>query len=63
MGQVNFRMKDERQALIDQAATIRGVTRTEFMLRSSEAVAINLATYALFPKRHFHASRRAKSET
>lgn len=40
MGQVNFRMKDERLALIDRAATIRGVTRTEFVLRSSEAAAI-----------------------
>ena len=40
MGQVNFRMKDERLALIDRAAGIRGVTRTEFVLRSSEASAI-----------------------
>ena len=40
MGQVNFRMKDERLALIDRAAGIRGVTRTEFVLRSSEAAAI-----------------------
>ena len=40
MGQVNFRMTDERLALIDRAATIRGVTRTEFVLRSSEAAAI-----------------------
>ena len=40
MGQVNFRMKDERLALIDRAAAIRGVTRTEFVLRSSEAAAI-----------------------
>lgn len=40
MGQVNFRMKDDRLALIDRAAAIRGVTRTEFVLRSSEAAAI-----------------------
>ena len=40
MGQVNFRMKDERLALIDRAAAIRGVMRTEFVLRSSEAAAI-----------------------
>ena len=33
-------MKDERLALIDRAAAIRGVTRTEFVLRSSEAAAI-----------------------
>ena len=40
MGQVNFRMTDESLALIDRAAAIRGVTRTEFVLRSSEAAAI-----------------------
>ncbi len=40
MAQVNFRMKDDRLALIDRAAAIRGVTRTEFVLRSSEAAAI-----------------------
>lgn len=40
MGQVNFRMRDERLLLIDRAAAIRGVTRTEFVLRSSEAAAI-----------------------
>lgn len=40
MAQVNFRMKEERLALIDRAAAIRGVTRTEFVLRSSEAAAI-----------------------
>lgn len=40
VGQVNFRMKDERLSLIDRAAAIRGVTRTEFVLRSSEAAAI-----------------------
>ena len=42
MGQVNFRMKDERLALIDRAAAIRGVTRTEFVLRSSEAAAMEI---------------------
>ena len=40
MPQVNFRVTDERLALIDRAAAIRGVTRTEFVLRSSEAAAI-----------------------
>ena len=40
MGQVSFRMRDERLSLIDRAAAIRGVTRTEFVLRSSEAAAI-----------------------
>ena len=40
MPQVNFRMTDERLALIDRAAETRGVTRTEFVLRSSEAAAI-----------------------
>lgn len=40
MTQVNFRMSEERLAFIDRAAAIRGVTRTEFVLRSSEAAAI-----------------------
>ena len=40
MPQVNFRMSAERLALIDRAAATRGVTRTEFVLRSSEAAAI-----------------------
>ena len=40
MSQVNFRMSEERLALIDRAAASRGVTRTEFVLRSSEAAAI-----------------------
>ena len=40
MGQVSFPMRDERLSLIDRAAAIRGVTRTEFVLRSSEAAAI-----------------------
>ena len=39
MAQVNFRITDERLAFIDRAAAIRGVTRTEFVLRSSEAAA------------------------
>ena len=39
-GQMNLRVKDERLALIDRAAEIRGVTRTEFVLRASEAAAI-----------------------
>lgn len=40
MPQVHFRMSDERLAFIDRAAAVRGVTRTEFVLRSSEAAAI-----------------------
>ena len=40
MGQVNFKVRDERLALIDRAAAIRGVTRTEFVLRASESAAI-----------------------
>ena len=40
MPQVNFRMSEQRLAFIDRAAAIRGVTRTEFVLRSSEAAAI-----------------------
>ena len=40
MPQVNFRTSSERLAVIDRAAEIRGVSRTEFVLRSSEAAAI-----------------------
>ena len=40
MGRMSLRVKDERLALIDRAAEIRGVTRTEFVLRASEAAAI-----------------------
>ena len=40
MAQVNFRMSDERLAVIDRAAAVRGVTRTEFVLRAGEAAAI-----------------------
>ena len=40
MAQVNSRVTDERLAFIDRAAAVRGVTRTEFVLRSSEAAAI-----------------------
>ena len=40
MAQVNFRMKEDRLALIDRAAEIRGITRTEFVLRSSELAAV-----------------------
>ncbi len=42
MPQVNFRMSSERLAFIDRAAEIRGVSRTEFVLRSSEAAAIEV---------------------
>ena len=40
MPQVNVRTSSERLAFIDRAASIRGVSRTEFVLRSSEAAAI-----------------------
>ena len=40
MAQVNFRISSERLMLMDRAAASRGVTRTEFVLRSSEAAAI-----------------------
>ena len=40
MAQVNFRMSSERLAFIDRASAIRGVTRTEFVLLSSEVAAI-----------------------
>ena len=40
MVQVIFRMKEERLALIDRAAAIQGITRAEFVLRSSEVAAI-----------------------
>ena len=36
MPQVHFRMSDKRLEFIDRAAAIRGVTRTEFVLRSNE---------------------------
>ena len=42
MTQVNIRTSDERLSFIDCAARIRGVTRSEFMLRSSEAAAIEI---------------------
>ena len=42
MPQVNFRTSSERLAVIDRAAAIRGVSRTEFLLRSSEAAAIEI---------------------
>lgn len=42
MPQVNFRISCERLAYIDRAAAIRGVSRTEFVLRSSEAAAIKI---------------------
>ena len=42
MPQVNLRTSTERLAAIDRAAAIRGVSRTEFVLRSSEAAAIEI---------------------
>ncbi len=42
MPQVNFRASSERLAVIDRAAAICGVSRTEFILHSSEAAAIEV---------------------
>ena len=39
---MKYRMRDEHLALIDRAAAIRGVTRAEFVLRASEAAAIEV---------------------
>ena len=44
MPQINLRISEERLALIDSAAARRGVTRTEFVLRSSEAAAVDVFT-------------------
>ena len=44
MPQVNFRTSSQRLAVIDRAAAVRGVSRTEFVLRSSEAAAIDVLT-------------------
>ncbi len=40
MPQVNFHMSNELLARIDRAAAIRGVSRSGFVLRASEAAAI-----------------------
>ncbi len=42
MAQMNVRTSDERLHLLDRAAAIRGVSRSEFVLRSSEAAAIEV---------------------
>ena len=42
MPQVNLRTSSERLAVIDRAAAIRGISRTEFVLCSSEAAAIEV---------------------
>ena len=42
MPQVHFRTSSERLAVSDRAAAIRGVSRTEFVLQSSEAAAIEI---------------------
>ena len=42
MPEVNIRISSERLAIIDRTAAIRGVSRTEFVLRSSEAAAIEV---------------------
>ena len=42
MPEVNIRTSRERLVIIDRAAEIRGVRRTEMMLRSSEAGAIEV---------------------
>lgn len=44
MAQVNFRIQDERLRMIDAAAKYRGVSRTEFVMRASEAAAIEAHT-------------------
>ena len=42
MPEVNIRISSERLAIIDRAAAVTGVSRTEFVLRSSEAAAIEV---------------------
>ena len=42
MGQVNFKVTDDRLAIIDRAASIRGVSRTEFVLGTCEAAALEI---------------------
>lgn len=42
MPQVSFHMPSERLDVIDRAAEVCGISRTEFMLRSSEAAAIEV---------------------
>ena len=42
MPHVNIRTSSECLAIIDGAAAIQDVSRTEFMLRSSEAAGIDL---------------------
>ena len=42
MARVNFRTSSERLAVVDCAAATLGVSRTGFLLRSSEAVAIEV---------------------
>ncbi len=44
MAQVNFRIQDDRLQVIDSAAKFRGVSRTEFVMRASEAAAIEAHT-------------------
>jgi len=39
---VNFRISSERLAVTDRAAKILGVGRAEFLLRSSEAAAVDV---------------------
>ena len=42
MPRVSLRILSERLAVIDRAAAIHGVSRTEFMLHSSETAAIEV---------------------
>ena len=42
MPQVSFHLSSERLDVIDRAAEIRGISRVEFILRSSEAAAIEI---------------------
>lgn len=42
MPQFNISTSNERLAIIDRAAAIRGVSRAEFVLQSSEAAAVEM---------------------
>ena len=42
MPQVNFRTSSQRLAFIDRAVAVQGISRSKFVLRSSEAAAIDV---------------------
>ncbi len=42
MPQVSFRISSERLAVIDRAAAVQGVSRSEFVLRASELAAVEI---------------------